>query len=50
MLGPFASRGSGLRPAYFSLSLLTAVLVIWRHRSNLQRLLAGTEPRIGQKA
>jgi glycerol-3-phosphate acyltransferase PlsY len=50
MLGSFASSGSGLRPAYFSLSLLTAVLVIWRHRSNLQRLLAGTEPRIGQKA
>jgi acyl phosphate:glycerol-3-phosphate acyltransferase len=23
--------------------------VIWRHRSNVQRLLAGTEPRLGQK-
>jgi glycerol-3-phosphate acyltransferase PlsY len=23
--------------------------VIWRHRSNIQRLLAGTEPRLGQK-
>ncbi len=49
MLGSFASTGSGLRPAYFSLSLVAAVLVIWRHRSNIQRLLAGTEPQIGQK-
>ncbi len=23
--------------------------VIWRHRSNIQRLLSGTEPRLGQK-
>jgi acyl phosphate:glycerol-3-phosphate acyltransferase len=23
--------------------------VIWRHRSNIQRLIAGTEPRLGQK-
>jgi glycerol-3-phosphate acyltransferase PlsY len=22
--------------------------VIWRHRSNLERLLAGTEPKLGQ--
>jgi len=26
------------------------LLVIWRHRSNLQRLLAGTEPRVGDKS
>jgi glycerol-3-phosphate acyltransferase PlsY len=26
------------------------VMVLWRHRSNIERLLAGTEPRIGQKA
>ena len=49
MLGSFASAGGELRPAYLSLSVVTAVLVIWRHRSNLQRLLAGTEPRLGQK-
>ena len=29
--------------------VLTSALVIWRHRSNLQRFLAGTEPRLGQK-
>jgi glycerol-3-phosphate acyltransferase PlsY len=49
MLGSFASSGSGQRPAYFSLAILAAALVIWRHRSNIQRLLAGTEPRLGQK-
>ena len=26
-----------------------ALLVIWKHRANIARLLAGTEPRIGQK-
>jgi len=50
MLGSFASTGSGLRPAYLGLALVAAVLVIWRHRSNIQRLLAGTEPRLGQKS
>ncbi|MBW4530544.1 MAG: glycerol-3-phosphate 1-O-acyltransferase PlsY [Aphanothece saxicola GSE-SYN-MK-01-06B] len=45
MLGSFGD--SGLRPAYLSLALLTTALVLWRHRSNLQRLMAGTEPRLG---
>ncbi|MCX5950730.1 MAG: glycerol-3-phosphate 1-O-acyltransferase PlsY [Cyanobacteria bacterium] len=40
---------TGLRPAYLGLALLTTVLVAWRHRANLQRLWAGTEPRLGQK-
>ena len=26
-----------------------ALLVLWKHRSNIERLLAGTEPRVGQK-
>ncbi len=26
-----------------------ALLVVWKHRANIARLLAGTEPRIGQK-
>jgi acyl phosphate:glycerol-3-phosphate acyltransferase len=25
------------------------IYVIWRHRSNIQRILAGTEPQVGQK-
>lgn len=31
------------------MALLIAVLVFWRHEANIRRLLAGTEPRIGQK-
>jgi acyl phosphate:glycerol-3-phosphate acyltransferase len=47
MLGSFQSAGTGLRPAYLALALLTTVLVLWRHRSNLARIMDGTEPRIG---
>jgi glycerol-3-phosphate acyltransferase PlsY len=35
----------------FGLAILfigCALLVLWKHRGNLERLLAGTEPRIGQ--
>lgn len=49
MLGWFQDQAMGLRWPYLVLALLTSGLVIWRHRSNLQRLLAGTEPRLGQK-
>lgn len=31
------------------LALLVGVLVFWRHEGNIRRLIAGTEPRIGQK-
>ena len=27
-----------------------ALVLIWKHRDNIQRIMAGTEPRIGQKA
>lgn len=49
MLAAFAGAGTGVRPAYLALALLTTALVVWRHRSNLQRLMAGEEPRLGQK-
>ncbi|MFN9623261.1 MAG: glycerol-3-phosphate 1-O-acyltransferase PlsY [Cyanobacteriota bacterium] len=49
MLGWFPSHG-GFRPAYLALALLTTVLVLWRHRANLKRLLEGTEPRLGSGA
>jgi glycerol-3-phosphate acyltransferase PlsY len=49
MLGWFQDQAMGLRWPYLALALLTSALVIWRHRSNLQRLLAGTEPRLGQR-
>lgn len=31
-----------------AISGLIAILAVWRHRSNIKRLLSGTEPRIGQ--
>ncbi len=31
----------------FMMLLAFALLVIWRHRENIQRLIAGTEPRVG---
>ena len=46
MLGWFPGHG-GFRTAYLALSLLTTVLVIWRHRANVKRLLEGSEPRLG---
>jgi glycerol-3-phosphate acyltransferase PlsY len=49
MLGWFQHQAMGLRWPYLVLALLTSLLVIWRHRSNLGRLLAGTEPRLGEK-
>ena len=36
--------------ASITVSLVAMLLVLWRHRSNIERLLAGTEPKIGQKA
>ena len=30
-------------------ALLAMLLVLWRHRSNIQRLINGTEPQVGQK-
>ena len=46
MLGWFPGNG-GFRPAYLALAVLTTVLVLWRHRANLNRLLEGSEPRLG---
>ena len=43
----FTSGGSS---AYVVVSLVASVMVLWRHRSNIERLIAGTEPRIGEKA
>ena len=39
------------RPVLFDFlfALLFSVIVIWRHRGNIKRLLNGTEPRIGEK-
>jgi len=37
-------------PASAALLALMSILVFWRHRGNLSRLRAGTEPRIGRKS
>lgn len=34
---------------YLLFAIIGGVYVIWRHQANIQRLLAGTEPRVGQK-
>ena len=45
-----AGSGSQATPiAYLMLAVVAAALVIWRHRSNLQRLIQGREPRLGQQ-
>ena len=41
---------SGGSSAYVVVSLMASLMVLWRHRSNIERLLAGTEPKIGEKA
>ena len=40
---------AGNSNAYVVVSLVASLMVLWRHRSNIQRLMAGTEPQIGQK-
>lgn len=42
------SAGVMDRDEYFPMLLGFALLVVWKHRANIQRLLAGTEPRIGK--
>ena len=37
------------QPSLVALSIFLSILVFWRHRENIQRLMAGTEPKIGQK-
>ena len=46
---PLLMAGTGAPAAYLGLGVVAAVMVIWRHRSNLARLLKGEEPRLGQK-
>ena len=41
---------SGGGSAYVVVSLVASLMVLWRHRSNIERLLAGTEPKIGEKS
>ena len=38
------------QPSFIGLSIALSVLIFWRHRENIRRLLAGTEPKIGRKS
>ena len=38
----------GVRPITFVVGAM-ALLLIWRHRENIRRLVGGTEPRLGEK-
>ena len=35
---------------YTAYAIISLALVLWRHQSNIRRLIAGSEPRIGEKA
>jgi acyl phosphate:glycerol-3-phosphate acyltransferase len=45
---PIAALVWGSPAAYVLYALVAATLIWYRHRENIQRLLAGTEPTIGQ--
>ena len=47
---PLLMLAYGSSSAYMVVSLVASLMVLWRHRSNIERLLAGTEPKIGQKS
>ena len=41
-------RNSNISLPFLVISLLAMILVVWRHRGNIIRLLKGKEPKIGQ--
>ncbi|MGB8427821.1 MAG: glycerol-3-phosphate 1-O-acyltransferase PlsY, partial [Desulfobacterales bacterium] len=36
-------------PVFFACALVMAVLIVWRHKENIRRLLNGTEPTVSEK-
>jgi glycerol-3-phosphate acyltransferase PlsY len=44
----YALTAASSRGAYTAATLIIAALSIWRHRSNISRIIAGEEPRIGK--
>lgn len=49
VFAPFATALLLGLNAYFAAVLAMAALLVWRHRANIARLVAGTESRIGAK-
>ncbi|MFZ0100612.1 MAG: glycerol-3-phosphate acyltransferase, partial [Gemmobacter sp.] len=37
------------QPQMIVLGVILAALIFWRHGANIQRIIAGTEPKIGKK-
>lgn len=46
-VAPFAAAGLWGWHPYTAVTLSMAALLVWRHRANIQKLMAGTEARIG---
>jgi acyl phosphate:glycerol-3-phosphate acyltransferase len=47
-LAPVLAWGAA-RPEFVPVLVACSLIVFWKHRDNIRRLLAGTEPKIGQK-
>ncbi|MGH9554222.1 MAG: glycerol-3-phosphate 1-O-acyltransferase PlsY [Terriglobales bacterium] len=45
----FVMHGSQFPPAFYGMSAMSAILIVVKHRDNIERMLAGTEPRVGVK-
>jgi acyl phosphate:glycerol-3-phosphate acyltransferase len=47
---PFTAFWLGEPPMSVAVSFIMVMLMFWRHRTNISKLISGTEKRIGQKA
>jgi glycerol-3-phosphate acyltransferase PlsY len=45
----YVLHGNQLPHAFYGMSAVSAVLIVVKHRGNIERMLAGTEPRFGLK-
>ncbi|MGE0743013.1 MAG: glycerol-3-phosphate 1-O-acyltransferase PlsY [Hyphomonadaceae bacterium] len=48
-IAPIAALVAGFDPFEIAFTAVLAALIFWRHRANIERIRAGTEPRIGDK-
>ncbi len=49
-LGVQTALGARVEPPVWGFALLVPLFIVWTHRTNVRRLLDGTEPRLGDKA
>ena len=45
----YVMHGSQFPPAFYGMSAASAILIVVKHRGNIERILAGTEPQVGVK-